>query len=280
MRLRTLIPTAAVAAVAVALPATASADAMLVDTPDNSQNLTAGGGYLAWAQPNQPAGSGWRIVMRAPNGSVTTPDIPPFEDVPQPSLGTGGLGDRGLRIVYARAGDIYEYVIASRRERRTSIRPAGVERSPSVVFGTYAFVRVSGGQTGIYVMRNRRARRVSAEVPQELAFNGSRVAYPLGNSVFIKRTSGRGTTFRINNSARPESLVMDRYKVSWLVGDDVFQTPRFGGSGPKRTVSTANRGTRPLAGANSVAMSRGRVAFMLDAEGVKRLDPRPFGSRG
>src|SRR5687767_9644435 len=107
MRLRTL--TAVTAAALAPLPAVASADTLLTPTPAGSQNLTAGGGYMAWAQPNQPAGSGFRIVLRAPNGTVTTPNIPVFEEVPDPSIGstTTAAANRRQIVTYTREGDVY-----------------------------------------------------------------------------------------------------------------------------------------------------------------------------
>lgn len=283
MRLRTLIPLAALA-LSVA-PAAASADTLLAPTPQGSQNLTANGGYLAWAQPNQPAGSGFRIVLRAPDGTVTTPDIPVFEETPDPAIGTTttAAANRRTILTYTREGDVYAYDIAAGRESRVKGASTGaIERSVDVVYGTYAFVRVNGERPGIYTWSARKgARRISADVPRELAFNGSRVAYPLGNSVVIRRLSGEGTVARIRNGGRPESVLLSRYRASWLVGDDAYRTDGFGGSGRPDAAGGAIKGAQPIAGAVSIAFGRGdRVSLALDAEGVKRLDPTPFGSRG
>ena len=286
MRLRNLIPTAAAAVAAfAALPAVASADSLIAATPQGSQNLTANGGYMAWAQPDQPAGSGFRIVLRAPDGTVTTPDIPVFEEVPDPSIGTTTTAAANRRVIltYTREGDVYSYDIAAGRETKVAGASSGaVERAADVVYGTYAFVRVNGSKPGIYTWSPRKgARRVSADVPRELAFNGSRVAYALGTSVIIRRVSGEGQVARIRNGARPESVLLSRYRASWLVGDDAYRTDGFGGSGRPDAANASVKGARPIAGAVSIALGRGdRVHYVLDAEGVKRLDPTPFGSRG
>src|SRR5687767_6351293 len=99
MRLRTLIPLAAVAAAIGVTPAVASADTLLAKTPAGSQNLTANGGWMVWAQPNQPAGSGFRLVVRAPDGTVSTPDIPVFEEVPDPSIGSTTIAAANRRLI-------------------------------------------------------------------------------------------------------------------------------------------------------------------------------------
>jgi hypothetical protein len=191
--------------------------------------------------------------------------------------------NRRVILVYTRGGDVYSYDIAAGRESRVAGASSGaIERAADVVYGTYAFVRVNGRRAGVYTWSPRKgARRVSADVPRELAFNGSRVAYALGNSVVIRRVSGEGTVARIRNGARPESVLLSRYRASWMVGDEAFRTDGFGGSGRPDAASAAIKGARPVTGATSIAFGGGdRVRYALDGEGVKRLDPTPFGSRG
>jgi hypothetical protein len=283
MRLRNLIPVAALAAFAAA-PGVASADTLLAPAPQGSQNLTSGGGYMAWAQPNSPAGTGFRLAVRAPDGTVSTANTPVFEEVPDPSIGTDSFGvPRNLLMVYTRAGDVYSYDLRRNVERKVrQISTSAIERGASINFGNYAFVRVNGRRAGVYHWSARNGlRRVTADVPRELAYNGSRVAYPLGRSVVIRRVSGQGNVARIRNTARPESIVLARYRASWLVGDKVFKTTSFGGSGRAQTAAGKDEGSRELTGANSIAFGRGdRVQLALDGEGVKRLSPTPFGSRG
>ena len=282
MRLRTLIPVAALALGA--LPPVASADTLLQATPEGSQNLQANGGYLAWAQPNQPAGSGWRIVIREPNGTVRTPDIPVFEDVPQPTIGTDQAAfPRNINLVYARRGDIYKYDLRNDVERRIpQVSSGATEATPTMVYGSVQFVRRNGRRPGVYSWSvNAGLRRVSSDTPRELASNGSRVAWPRGNAIIVRKISRQGRTFVLRTTGRPESVLLTRYRASWLVGDDVFKSGRFGGSGTEIPASASERGSRPVPGARSIAFGRqDRVTLALDREGVKQLDPTPFGSRG
>jgi hypothetical protein len=282
MRLRTLISAAALTLAVV--PAAASADTLLQATPTGSENLTSGGGYMAWAQPNTPSGTGWRLAIRAPDGAVTTARTPVFEEVPDPSIGSDQTAfPRELLMVYTRAGDVYSYNLRSGVERRVrQVSSGAIERAANIEYGTYAFVRVSGRRAGVYVWSPRGGlRRVTPDVPRELAFNGSRVAYPLGTTVVIRRVSGRGAVSRVRSPRRPESLVLARYRASWLAGDDAYKTTSFGGSGRADTTSRGEKGRRPIAGADSIAFGRGDlVQYALDGEGVKRLNPTPFGSRG
>ena len=280
MRLRTLIPLAAVALGAV--PAAASADTLLVPTPQGSQNLQANGGYMTWAQPNQPAGSGWRIVVRAPDGTVSTPDIPVSEDVPQPTIGTDTAFPRNLLLVYARRGDVYTYDLRRRVERKLrAISSSATEATPTMTYGRVQFVRRDGRRPGIYTWTARSGlRRVVTATPRELASNGSRIAYPTGNTIVVRRVSGDGRPFLVRAGGRPESILLSRYRASWVVGDEAYKTGRFGGSGPA-VPGSVDRGGRAIPGVISIAFGRGdRVRYALDAEGVKELSPTPFGSRG
>ena len=280
MRLRTLIPLAAVALGAV--PAAASADTLLVPTPQGSQNLQANGGYMTWAQPNQPAGSGWRIVVRAPDGSVSKPDIPVSEDVPQPTIGTDTAFPRNLLLVYARRGDVYTYDLRRRVERKLrAISSSATEATPTMTYGRVQFVRRDGRRPGIYTWTARSGlRRVVTATPRELASNGSRIAYPTGNTIVVRRVSGDGRPFLVRAGGRPESILLSRYRASWIVGDEAYKTGRFGGSGPA-VPGSVDRGGRAIPGVVSIALGRGdRVRYALDAEGVKELSPTPFGSRG
>jgi hypothetical protein len=73
MRPRTSLLTAALATgLLAATAATASADSLVAAAP-GARNLTANGGYLVWAQP--AAAGRWRLAVRAPDGTVTTPSL-------------------------------------------------------------------------------------------------------------------------------------------------------------------------------------------------------------
>ena len=283
MRLRTLIPAAA-ALVALATAPAASADTLVAPTPEGSQNLAAAGGWMAWAQPEQPAGSGCRIALRAPDGTVSLLDTPVSAEVPDPSFGSLGGFPRRQVLTYSREGDIYTYDLVAKRERRVARASSPLaERAPSVANGTFTFVRLGGRRAGgiFRLAPSGRLTRLNAHQPREMAFNGSRVAYTLGTSVLIARVSGEGRRYVIKMAERPQSLIMNRYRATWVGGREAFKTQRFGGSGTPRRTLAAESGAQPLpAGTNSIAFERDRATLVLDREGVKRLSPTPFGSRG
>ena len=76
------IPTTALLATALlAAGATAaSADSLVAPAP-GARNLTANGGYIVSAAP--AAGGRWRLTVRAPDGTITTPAIADFGAPPR-----------------------------------------------------------------------------------------------------------------------------------------------------------------------------------------------------
>jgi hypothetical protein len=101
MVLRTLAVPVLAATLLAATAATASADTLVTAAP-GALNLTANGGYQAWAAP--AAGGRWRLSVRAPDGSVTTPAIADFGAPPRAQIGSTQFAASGRRLlaVYSR----------------------------------------------------------------------------------------------------------------------------------------------------------------------------------
>ena len=121
----TLITTAALGA---ALAPAASADTLVAEAP-GARNLVSGGGYLAWSAPSA---DGWRLTVRAPDGTVSQPAVAPFAQPPQPGIGTTDQfgPSRRLVAVYTRNGDVYELDLRTGTETGTpACRPPRPRRS-------------------------------------------------------------------------------------------------------------------------------------------------------
>ena len=274
--MRLLIPLLAAAALAVA-PAAASADSPVTPAP-GAVNLAAGGGYLVWFAPNED--TGWRLVVRAPDGTVSTPSVAGFPGPSRASIGSDTFSAAGRRLVavYSRGGDVFLLNLrtgAEERVRRAATRTYE-EYSPSISFGRIAFARRGGRTNGVFYDSGRSLRRVTSARPREVAFNGSRVAYPSGRNVVIRRTSGEGRPSVVATPSQASSLQLSRYSLTWLTRDGrVFRTPRFGGSSEVDRVATGQEATRRLpVTTQSIANSGSDARWFLDSEGVKLISPR------
>ena len=280
---KTLAATLALAAT-LTTAAPAAADSLIASAP-GARNLTAGGGWLAWAAPT---GNGqWQLVVGTPDGAVTTPDVPAFSSAPDPSIGSDYVDRRspdGKRIVavYARPdGDVYRLDLAAGTETRV----AGVssrryrESAPSITGGRYAFVRRGGRRDGVHVTRQGgRVVRLSAVVARETAIS-TRVAYTTGSRLYVERISGRGRPFAIATEGTPRSPLLTRYRAMWLQdGGRVFATIRYAGSGGPYPAPEAGReGNRKLpATTQSVGGTHSSIGTYLDAEGAKSVSPDLF----
>lgn len=276
MRIPTLATATAAAALAVA-PAAASADS-LVAAAAGGQHLAAGGGYLVWSAP-APEG-GFQLVVRAPDGTVTTPAVPRFRVAPDAAIGSDrfAAGDRRLLAVYGRDGDVFALDLRTGGEERVAGAASRTyeEYAPAIQYGRVVFARRGGRNNGVFLRSGDRTRRLTRARPRELAFNGTRVAYPSGRNVVIRRASGEGRPSVVPTPRAAFSLQLSRYTLTWAAaGGRLFQTPRFGGSSGIDRVGSARRGSRRLPETtNSIANSGGFVRWYLDAEGVKRIDPR------
>ena len=272
------------AALTLGAASTASADTLVAPAP-GAQNLASGGGWLAWAAPTES--NTWRLVLRSPRGAVTTPDIPSFTEAPDPSIGTEGVGagpQRRLLVVYSRDGDIVSYSPADGREAKVAgaSTRAYRETAPSITLGRLTFVRRGGRTNGLhYLGGGARVRRISTATPKETVQNGSRVAYTSGDNVIVRRLSGRGPVATLRSPSRARSLVMTRYQLFWEIATGtVYRTPRFGGSGDREVPTSARAGNRRLpASTTSIALAGTDVAWFLDAEGLKSVDPSLFTTR-
>ena len=277
--MRPLLTSLLAAAAVAAVPAAASADSLITAAP-RGENLTSGGGYLVWAAPAE--GGGWDLVVRGPDGTVTAPAIPNFRTAPDPAIGSDStdVRERRLLAVYSRDGDVFALNLATGAEERVAgaSTSAYEEYAPNVSFGRFAFVRRGGRDNGVFTLRDGRLRKVTSARPRELGFNGSRVAYPSGRNVVIRRVSGGGRPSIVRTPSPAFSIVLTRYTATWLVrGGHVLRTPRFGGSSDVDRVTSARSASRRLpASTNSIADRRGLPGYALDAEGVKRIDPPLF----
>jgi hypothetical protein len=293
--------TLAVSLLAVALltgaAGTAGADTPVTAAP-GARNLTANGGYLVWAAP---AGARWRLTVRAPDGTVTTPAIADFGAPPRAQIGSTGFAIAGRRLlaVYSRcqgasaiAGcDVYAFDLRAGTEERIAALSSRTysETAPSIELGRLAFVRRGGGpRPGLYYSTlggTSSPRRLSATLARETATNGTRVAYTYnssrGGGLAVRRLSGDGPAL-VPASRRPvvpRSPLLTRYNAAWLLeGGRVQATKRFAGSGgPFRLVVV--EATRALpASTDSLGLNDDRTSapYYLDAEGVKVTAPSIF----
>jgi hypothetical protein len=276
----------------------ALADSLVFSAP-GARNLTANGGYAVWAQP-VPAGE-WRLAVRAPDGTVTTPPIANFGAPPAAQIGSTGFAVSGRRLlaVYSRCQgastltgcDVYAYDLRAGTEERvpTLSSRSYSETAPSIEFGRIAFVRRGGGpRPGLYTYSlgaKSAPHRLSSILARETANNGSRVAYTYnsshGGGLAVRRLSGDGGVLvpASRQPAVPRSPLLTRYNAAWLLQDGHLQaTERFAGSGGpfELRVRDANR-TLP-ATTNSIALRTDRTSapYYLDAEGVKVTIPALF----
>jgi hypothetical protein len=279
MKRLALLGTLAVLAAVPAAPA--AADTLAVAAP-GAVNLTAGGGYVAWAAPATAPETGWRLVVRAPDGTVTTPALRAFATPPRVSIGSDAFAEgRALLAVYSRPSggddDLYAYDLRAGTERRISAISSAAydETVAGVQYGRFAFVRRGGTRPGVYVWTGKGpARRLTSYTPAEIAVSESRVAYGATSSVIVRRLSGDGGTLVIRTPSRPTSLMISRYRTTWLGTDgQPLRTPRYAGSGGPYPVTGVHRTVRPTAVMASAALTD-EAGWYLGAEGVFRVAPK------
>jgi hypothetical protein len=294
MRSRTVL--LALAALAVSAPA-ASADTLVTAAP-GARNLTANGGYVVWAQP--AAAGRWRLAVRAPDGTVSTPNIADFGAPPAAQIGSTGYAIAGRRLlaVYSRcqgasalAGcDVYAYDLRAGTEERIAALSSRTysETAPSIELGRFAFVRRGAPRPGVYAYTlgsNRAPRRLTTTVARETATNGTRVAYTYnssrGGGLAVRHLSGDGGALVpvSRQPAVPRSPLLTRYNAAWLLqAGRVQATARFAGSGGpfELRVIDANRALPPTTNSIALRSDRTSAPYFLDAEGVKAAAPALF----
>jgi hypothetical protein len=299
MRPRTLLRTLALATALLAASASAASADSLVTAAPGARNLTANGGYIVWAAPADDGR--WRVTVRAPNGTVTTPAIADFGAPPAAAIGSDrfGFADRRLLAVYSRcegsssiAGcDVYALDLRTGTEERIARLSSRTysETAPSIEHGRLAFVRRGGGpRPGLYsytLGSSSAPRRLTARLARETANNGSRVAYSYnssrGGGVAVRRLSGDpGVLVGVSRQpAVPRSPLLRRYNAAWLLQDGRVQaTDRFAGSGGPYELRVRNANRALPATTNSIALHRDQTSapYYLDAEGVKLASPALF----
>jgi len=261
-----------------------------------ARNIASAGGYLTWAAPSQQGG--WRLVVRNPDGGVRVLPVAPFGAAPDPAIGSDRFAIDGRRIVvvYSRCAglssirgcDVYRFQLNGNDGEERVARLASShysETAPSIASGRYTFVRRgAGGRPGVHYWRGDASapRRVCPTIARETVTNGTRVAYAYdssrGGGLAIRRLSGKGRVLRpaSRQPSVPRSIVLDRYRATWLVGLTAFQTNRL--TGARRTGDVVvGRGSRALPiGTDSAAPSMSRINRALTHLGLVTLVP-PLG---
>jgi len=288
-----LLAVALAALVALVPAAPAAADTLETPAP-GARNLAAAGGWQAWAAPTVTGR--WRLMLQAPDGSVSAPAIADFGAAPDPAIGSDrrAFDGRRLLVVYSRCAgdsalagcDVFSFQLnGSAGEERVARLASETysETAPALALGRFSFVRRGGGpRKGVYVWSvgsAARPVRISAVLARETATNGGRVAYAYnssrGGGLVIRRPGVPGGVLQpaARQELVPSSLGLDRYRATWLVGARPLQTARFAGSGgpyPLR-VLPADRALPP--GTTSVVTSGNRITRALTSQGVTTLVP-------
>ena len=286
---RSVLP-ALVAGAVLAAPAAAQADTVVVDAP-GARNVAYGGGYTAWSVPFEGR---WRLVARAPDGSIGPLALKTFGAPPRLSIGTDS--ERRLQLVYARClgtsttegCDVYSHALQGQGEERVpSLATAKYsETAVALSNGQWTFVRrgnVAARLKGVFHFNGRtdRLTRISPTVARETATNGTRVGFTYassrGGGISVRRLSGEGAplTPAVRQSEVPRSLQLTRYQAAWLVGDTVFSTTRFAGSGGPYEPETVRGRQVTNIDSLGVGASTTSVRFLDDA-GIKVPSPTLF----
>jgi hypothetical protein len=280
MTMRSLTSLAVAGAASLAVAAPASADTLLTPAPD-ARNVAYGGGYAAWAAPE---GDGFKLVVRAPDGTVSTPNLPAFSEAPDPTIGSTGfaIANRRLLLLFAREdatgdSDIHFYDLRAGGSEQSLVGLSSSrydETAASMQFGRYAVVRSGGPVNGVVTgsLGRRGVRRISRSIATETASNGSRVGYVTSRGIFVERASGRGRALRIGVPGA-RSLTMTRYQAAWLTSGGKLQlTQRFAGSGGPFDLVVRDAPRQPAGITGVAAGASFNDILYTDAEGVKKAD--------
>jgi hypothetical protein len=280
MTMRSLTSLAVAGAASLAVAAPASADTLLTPAPD-ARNVAYGGGYAAWAAPE---GDGFKLVVRAPDGTVSTPNLPAFSEAPDPTIGSTGfaIANRRLLLLFAREdatgdSDIHSYDLRAGGSEQSLVGLSSSrydETAASMQFGRYAVVRSGGRVNGVVTGTLGRSgvRRISRSIATETASNGSRVGYVSNRGIFVERASGRGRALRIGVPGA-RSLTMTRYQAAWIAPGGTLQlTQRFAGSGGPFELVVRDAPRQPPGITGVAAGASFNDILYTDAEGLKKAD--------
>ncbi len=141
-RLSTLVITAAILAGAPA--AKAAAQPLAVEK--RATTVSAHSDAIAWSSYDATAGE-YRLTLER-SGQISKPAVTPSKTAFDVDLGTSRTG--ALVAVYSRAGKLYEYDVASGKEKQLAISVRGAKLSqPTVMAGRIAFVARSKGHDSL-----------------------------------------------------------------------------------------------------------------------------------
>jgi hypothetical protein len=193
-RLPTLMTAAAVLA---AVPAAQAAAAPTLAVEKHATTVSTYRDAIAWSSYDAASGDYRLMLDRA--GQIAPAAVAPSTTAFDVDLGTSRSG--ALVAVYSRTGRLYEYDIASAKERKLAIGVAGAKLSqPTVLAGRIAFVARSNGRDSL---RLRKGSRGAATV----VYRSPAITDPdlSGTRLAFVTTAGAGTLHRVE-SLRVQTL--------------------------------------------------------------------------
>lgn len=277
--MRKTIPILLAAATAAGvLAAPAAADTPLVSDP-TVRNVTAYGTTAAWSRRAEDGTH--RLVVRS-GGVVTDAPVAPSSAAYDPDLGPGK--DNSRVIVYARGGDLYEYVVGVGGERPIAALSGRYRAgAPSFFKGVIAFARVNGPRPGLYLYRpgTGAAKRLSRRTPAQTDVAATRVAWSYVDvgvaSIYQTNYTGDDTR-RVAHTTSSDTVltspILSRFNVFWV--------QRRAGAGQAtiyRVGVNAHRGlspqrsTRTLPGVVSSIGGDKEPTVHANGSGIVRIEP-------
>ncbi len=275
--MRTLPTLLAAATAATALAAPAAADTQLV-TDATVRNVTAYGATSAWSRRAEDGTH--RLVVRS-GGVVADAPVPPSSAPYDPDLGPTSAN--GRVIVYARGGNLYEYVVGAAAERRNAaLSSARREIAPSFFKGAVAFARVNGPRPGLYLYRpGRGTKRLSRRIPVETDVSATRVAWSYADigvaSIYQSNYTGdetRRVAHTTSSGTVLTSPILSRFNVYWLQrrrGGTQATSYRVGVNAHRGL--SPQRATRTLPGIVSSIGGDTEPTLYANGSGIVRIEP-------
>jgi hypothetical protein len=193
-RLPTLLTAAAVLAAA---PAAQAAAASTLAVEQHATTVSTYRDAIAWSSYDAASGDYKLMLDRA--GRIAPAAVARSRTAFDVDLGTSRGG--ALVAVYSRAGKLYEYVVASAKERKLAVAVAGAKLSqPTVLAGRIAFVARAKGHDSLYLRKGTRG--VGAVVSSSPAISDPDLS---GTRLAFVATTGAGTLHRVE-SLRVQTL--------------------------------------------------------------------------